>query len=136
MVTNLYNIGQAAKASGISAKKIRHYEEVGLMPKISRSISGYRVYNDKNIHTLRFIKHARNLGFSIKQIDHLLSLWQDKSRSSADVKSLAQGHIQTLELKIHELNTMKSTLENLVNCCLGDNRPECPILEKLAQNTL
>jgi MerR family transcriptional regulator, copper efflux regulator len=136
METNLYNIGQAAKASGISAKMIRHYEEVGLIPKTPRSFSGYRVYNDKNIHTLRFIKHARNLGFSIKQIDNLLSLWQDKSRSSADVKSLAHEHIQTLELKIRELNTMKSTLENLVSCCQGDNRPECPILDKLAQNTL
>jgi MerR family transcriptional regulator, copper efflux regulator len=136
METNLYNIGQAAKASGISAKMIRHYEEVGLIPKTPRSFSGYRVYNDKIIHTLRFIKHARNLGFSIKQIDNLLSLWQDKSRSSADVKLLAHDHIQTLELKICELNTMKSTLENLVNCCHGDNRPECPILDKLAQNTL
>jgi MerR family transcriptional regulator, copper efflux regulator len=136
METNLYNIGQAAKASGISAKMIRHYEEVGLIPKTPRSFSGYRVYNDKIIHTLRFIKHARNLGFSIKQIDNLLSLWQDKSRSSADVKLLAHDHIQTLELKIRELNTMKSTLENLVNCCHGDNRPECPILDKLAQNTL
>lgn len=133
MQSGIYNIGQAANASGISAKMIRHYEEIGLIPKASRTLSDYRVYNDKNVHMLRFIRHARDLGFSVKQISNLLELWSDQARSSSDVKTLAIEHIQILDQKISELNAMKSELTRLVSCCHGDARPECPILDNLAQ---
>ena len=135
MQSDLYNIGQAAKASGISAKMIRHYEEVGLMPAASRTLSGYRTYNHQDVHLLRFIRHSRDLGFSIKQIADLLSLWRDKNRASSKVKSLAAEHIEMLNKKIEELNTMKSELSRLVSCCHGDGRPDCPILDELAQDT-
>lgn len=134
MQSDLYNIGEAANASGISAKMIRHYEDVGLIPKAARTLAGYRTYNDKNVHTLRFIRHARDLGFSVKQIGSLLSLWSDQARSSSKVKSMAIEHIETLNQKIQELHAMKSELTRLVNCCHGDTRPDCPILENLAQN--
>jgi MerR family copper efflux transcriptional regulator len=134
MDINLHNIGQAAKASGISAKMIRHYEEVGLVPPASRRLSGYRMYNDRDIHMLRFIRHARDLGFSIKEIAELLSLWRDQNRSSNKVKCMALEHIAALNQKVQELNAMKSELERLVDCCHGDERPECPILDSLAQN--
>jgi len=134
MQSDLYNIGQAAKASGISAKMIRHYEEVGLMPAASRTFSGYRTYNHQDVHLLRFIRHSRDLGFSIKQIADLLSLWRDKNRASSKVKSLAAEHIEMLNKKIEELNTMKSELSRLVSCCHGDGRPDCPILDELAQD--
>lgn len=134
MDINLHNIGQAAKASGISAKMIRHYEEVGLVPPASRRLSGYRMYNDRDIHMLRFIRHARDLGFSIKEIAELLSLWRDQNRSSSKVKCMALEHIAALNQKVQELNAMKSELERLVDCCHGDERPECPILDSLAQN--
>ncbi len=133
MQSGVYNIGQAAHASGISAKMIRHYEEIGLIPKVSRTLSDYRVYNDKNVHMLRFIRHARDLGFSVKQISSLLELWSDQARSSSDVKTLAIEHIHLLDQKISELNAMKSELARLVSCCHGDARPECPILDNLAQ---
>lgn len=136
MQSDLYNIGQAANASGVSAKMIRRYEEIGLIPKASRSLSDYRVYNDKNVSMLRFIKHARDLGFSGKQISSLLSLWTDQGRSSSEVKSLATEHIGLLDQKIQELNAMKSELTRLVICCRGDGRPDCPILDNLAQNKL
>jgi MerR family copper efflux transcriptional regulator len=126
------NIGQAAKASGVSAKMIRHYEEVGLVPAPSRTDAGYRQYTDAEVHTLRFIRQARDLGFSIHEIGELVSLWQNRKRPSRLVKALAQAHIQALEQKAQELLTMKSTLEHLVLCCHGDDRPECPILETLA----
>ena len=132
MQSELYNIGQAAKASGISAKMIRHYEEVGLLPAASRTFSGYRTYNRQDLHMLRFIRHSRDLGFSIKQIANLLNLWRDKNRPSSRVKSLATEHIEMLNEKIQELNTMKSELTRLVSCCHGDERPDCPILEELA----
>lgn len=134
MQSDLYNIGQAANASGVSAKMIRRYEEAGLIPKASRSLSDYRVYNDKNVNMLRFIRHARDLGFSAKQISGLLSLWSDQARSSSEVKSLAVEHIELLDQKITELNAMKSELTRLVNCCHGDARPDCPILDNLAKN--
>lgn len=134
MQTSLYNIGQAAKASGISTKMIRHYEEVGLLPAASRTFSGYRTYNHQDVHMLRFIRHSRDLGFSIKQIADLLSLWRDKNRSSSKVKSLASEHIEMLDKKIKELNNMKSALSRLVSCCHGDERPDCPILDELAQD--
>lgn len=134
MQSDLYNIGQAAKASGISAKMIRHYEEVGLLPAASRTLSGYRTYNHQDVHMLRFIRHSRDLGFSIKQIADLLSLWRDKNRASSKVKSLAAEHIEMLNKKIEELSAMKSELSRLVSCCHGDGRPDCPILDELAQD--
>lgn len=132
MQSNLYNIGQAAKASGISTKMIRHYEEVGLLPAASRTFSGYRTYNQQDVHMLRFIRRSRDLGFSIKQIADLLSLWRDMNRPSSKVKQLATEHIEMLNLKIQELNAMKSELTRLVSCCHGDERPSCPILDELA----
>jgi Cu(I)-responsive transcriptional regulator len=132
MEQSLLNIGQAATKSGISAKMIRHYEGVGLIPKASRTFSGYRMYNSKDVHMLRFICHARDLGFSVKQISELLGLWKDKDRASSKVKALANDHIFALDEKIRTLNTMKTQLEHLVSCCNGDSRPECPILEELS----
>ena len=126
------NIGDTAVTSGVSAKMIRHYEEIGLIPKAKRTASGYRMYSEADIHVLRFIKHARKLGFSIKQIAQLLSLWRDHRRSSSKVKNLAVEHIKELEEKILEMHAMKATLEDLVAHCHGDNRPECPILDELA----
>jgi Cu(I)-responsive transcriptional regulator len=126
------NIGAAAKASGVSAKMIRHYESVGLFPEASRTDSGYRQYADKEVNTLRFIRQSRDLGFSIEQIRELLGLWQNRRRPSRQVKALAQAHIQELEQKLQELQAIKATLEHLVHCCHGDDRPDCPILEALA----
>ncbi|CAN5625106.1 Cu(I)-responsive transcriptional regulator [soil metagenome] len=126
------NIGEAAKASGVSAKMIRHYEGVGLFPEAVRSEAGYRKYTDKEVHTLRFIRQSRDLGFSIEQIRELLGLWQNRKRSSRQVKALAQAHIQELEEKLREIHAMKATLEQLVHCCHGDDRPDCPIIESLA----
>ncbi len=134
MQSDLYNIGQAAKASGISAKMIRHYEEVGLLPAASRTFSGYRTYNHQDVHMLRFIRHSRDLGFSIKQIADLLSLWRDRNRPSSKVKQMASEHIEMLNQKIQELISMKSELTRLVSCCHGDERPDCPILDELAQD--
>ena len=128
------NIGEAAKASGVSAKMIRHYEAVGLVPAPTRTESGYRQYNDTEVHTLRFIRQARDLGFSIHEIGELLSLWHNRKRPSRLVKALAEVHIEALEQKAQELLAMKSTLEHLVHCCHGDDRPECPILDVLASN--
>ncbi|HEX4330363.1 MAG TPA: Cu(I)-responsive transcriptional regulator [Burkholderiales bacterium] len=126
------NIGEAAAATGVSAKMIRHYEAVGLIPAPARSLSGYRNYAEKEVHTLRFIRHARKLGFSMAQIGELLGLWRNQRRSSAKVKDLAQAHIAELEVKIREMTAMKATLAHLVHCCHGDERPDCPILENLA----
>jgi MerR family copper efflux transcriptional regulator len=128
------NIGQAAAASGVSAKMIRHYEVVGLMPAPKRTESGYRQYSDTEAHTLRFIRQARDLGFSIREIGELLSLWHNRQRPSRLVKAMAEVHIQALEQKAQELLAMKSTLEHLVHCCHGDDRPECPILDVLASS--
>jgi MerR family transcriptional regulator, copper efflux regulator len=126
------NIGDAAKASGVSAKMIRHYESVGLFPQAARTEAGYRQYTDKEVHTLRFIRQSRALGFSIDQIRDLLGLWHNRRRSSRQVKALAQAHIEELDAKLQELQSMKTTLEHLVHCCHGDDRPDCPILEELA----
>ena len=126
------NIGEAAKASGISAKMIRHYEEVGLVPAAARTEAGYRQYGDADVHTLRFIRHARDLGFSLPEIAELVGLWQNRKRPSRRVKALAEAHIQELEQKAQELLAMKATLQHLVQCCHGDDRPDCPILESLA----
>ena len=126
------NIGEAAKASGVSAKMIRHYESVGLFPEANRSESGYRQYSDREVHTLRFIRHSRDLGFSVEQIRELLGLWQNRRRPSRQVKALAQAHLAELEQKLQELAAMKATLEHLVHCCHGDDRPDCPIIDTLA----
>ena len=126
------NIGQAATSSGVSAKMIRHYEQVGLFPQPRRTDAGYRQYTQTEVHTLRFIRRARDLGFSIQQIGELVGLWQNRGRPSRQVKALAQAHIKELELKVQELLAMKKTLEHLVHCCHGDDRPECPILDGLA----
>lgn len=134
MSTDVLSIGQAAEASGISAKMIRHYEDVGLVPPASRTFSGYRTYNHRDVHMLRFIRHSRDLGFSIKQIGDLLSLWRDQNRSSSKVKLMATEHIDILNRKIKELSAMKSELTRLVSDCHGDARPECPILNNLAQD--
>ena len=126
------NIGQAAQASGVSAKMIRHYEGVGLLPAAARTDAGYRQYAERDVHTLKFVRHARDLGFSIPEIGELVSLWQNRRRPSRLVKAMAQAHIDELEQKAQELLAMKATLEHLVQCCHGDDRPECPILETLA----
>ncbi|EIJ46810.1 transcription regulator protein [Herbaspirillum sp. GW103] len=125
------NIGQAASASGVSAKMIRHYEETGLIPKAGRTDAGYRVYGEREVHLLRFIRQARQLGFSMAQVSDLIGLWLDQSRSSRKVKQLAQTHIGELEQRIRELQGMKTTLERLVQDCHGDSRPDCPILDAL-----
>jgi Cu(I)-responsive transcriptional regulator len=129
----LLDIGRAAKASGVSVKMIRHYESIGLLKKVARTYANYRVYAANDVHTLRFIKRARTLGFSVEHIRELLSLWQNKSRPSASVKRIARGHMETLRVRIAELKSMADTLEHLVRHCHGDHRPECPILEGLAQ---
>lgn len=126
------NIGQAAEASGVSAKMIRYYEGIGLIKQSRRTESGYRVYTENELHTLRFIKRARDLGFSLEQIRELLSLWQDTHRASADVKAIAQTHVAELQKRIDELTSMRDTLSHLAHCCSGDRRPECPILKELA----
>lgn len=130
------NIGDAAKASGVTAKMIRHYEEIGLMPKVRRAMSGYRMYSAQDVHMLRFIKHSRNLGFSMKQIEALVGLWRDTRRPSSKVKALATEHIAELDHKIRELQTMRASLSRLVHACHGDDRPDCPILEELAVDAL
>jgi Cu(I)-responsive transcriptional regulator len=126
------NIGEAAEASGVSAKMIRYYESIGLITPPVRTQSGYRVYQDADLHMLRFVKRARTLGFSIEETAALLALWRDKERSSADVKALAMRHVRDLEAKIAELQQMVGTLRHLGRHCQGDGRPDCPILEDLA----
>jgi MerR family copper efflux transcriptional regulator len=134
-MTMMMNIGDAAKASGVSAKMIRHYETVGLFPEPNRTDSGYRQYSDRDVHTLRFIRRARDLGFSLEQIAKLVALWQNRRRPSRQVKALAEAHIRELEQKLHEIESMKATLEHLVHCCHGDDRPDCPILETLSDQS-
>ncbi|WP_077035361.1 Cu(I)-responsive transcriptional regulator [Pelomonas sp. KK5] len=127
------NIGEAAKATGVSAKMIRHYESVGLFPGPARTESGYRRYTERELATLRFIRQSRVLGFSIEQVRELLGLWQDRARPSRQVKALARAHMAALDAKLLELQQMKATLAHLVDCCRGDERPDCPILEELAR---
>lgn len=127
-----YNIGEAARESGVSAKMIRHYELLGLLKEARRTFAGYRIYDEKDLHTLRFVRRARDLGFSIRQIEQLLGLWQNRRRTSADVKRVAEERIEELDVKIAELRAMRATLEQLVHHCHGDHRPDCPILEDLA----
>jgi len=127
------NIGLASKASGVSVKMIRHYESIGLLKKVTRTQANYRLYSEADVHTLRFIKRARTLGFSIDDIRELLSLWQNKSRPSASVKKVAAGHVEDLKRRIAEMQAMVSTLGHLMHNCHGDQRPDCPILEDLAR---
>jgi Cu(I)-responsive transcriptional regulator len=128
------NIGEAAARSGVSAKMVRHYESLGLLPAVPRTGSGYRQYGERQVHTLRFIRRARDLGFSIAEIERLLKLWQNRRRASADVKRIALAHVADLERRMAEMAAMKHTLEHLAACCHGDGRPDCPILDELAQN--
>jgi Cu(I)-responsive transcriptional regulator len=128
----LIDIGQAKKASGVSVKMIRHYEEIGLLRDVARTVANYRLYSARHIHTLRFIKRSRSLGFSIEEIRELLGLWQDRKRSNAAVKKIAAHHIDELQTKISELQGMVNTLQNLTRCCAGDGRPDCPILDELS----
>ncbi|MGO4393181.1 Cu(I)-responsive transcriptional regulator [Variovorax sp. M-6] len=131
MNTEPFNIGQAAALSGVSAKMVRHYESLGLLPEVARTDAGYRQYTESNVHTLRFIRRARDLGFSMAEIAELLKLWQNKGRASADVKRIALTHAADLHRRIEEMSAMKRTLERLADCCHGDHRPDCPILEEL-----
>lgn len=133
---SIKSIGEAASASGVTAKMIRHYEDMHLIPAPTRTLSGYRMYSEQDVHNLRFIRRARSLGFSIKQIGDLLGLWRDQSRSSAKVKALALDHVAELEQKIAEMQAMKTELEHLANCCHGDQRPECPIIDRLADGAI
>ena len=127
------NIGQAASASGVSAKMIRHYEASGLVRAPRRTASNYRSYSDNDVHVLRFVRRARGLGFSMTDIKALLNLWQDKSRSSSAVKRIAGTHIAELERRIAEQQSMLRTLRHLARHCHGDHRPECPILDELGK---
>jgi Cu(I)-responsive transcriptional regulator len=126
-----FNIGDAARQSGVSAKMVRHYESLGLLPSVGRTEAGYRQYSDKEVHILRFIKRARDMGFGMAEIAQLLALWHNRRRSSASVRQIAQRHIAQLDAKMREMQSMRSTLQHLVECCHGDQRPDCPILDSL-----
>ena len=126
------NIGAAARDSGVSAKMVRHYEALGLLGAVARTDAGYRQYTPADVHTLRFIKRARDLGFSMAEIAELVSLWHDRQRASADVKRIAQTHVAELEKRIQAMQDMRRTLQNLLHHCHGDERPDCPILDNLA----
>ena len=126
------NIGQASKQSGVSQRMIRHYEAIGLIPKAPRRESGYRDYDERDLHMLRFIRRARDLGFPIEEIRQLLALWKDRGRSSADVKSVALARAGELRNREAEIRSMRRSLEDLARACHGDDRPDCPILSDLA----
>ena len=128
------NIGRASAESGISAKMIRYYEAIGLIPAASRSDGGYREYSDNDVHTLRFIRRARDLGFTVEQMAELLALWRDRKRASADVKRIALKHVEELERKARELREMSDTLRHLADHCKGNERPDCPIIAELAED--
>lgn len=128
------NIGEAAAASGVSAKMIRHYEAIGLVPPADRSAAGYRSYGPEDVHSLHFIRRARDLGFALGEIGQLLTLWRDRNRPSAEVKALALRHVAELDAKAAALQAMSATLRRLATHCHGDDRPDCPILDDLAQS--
>jgi MerR family copper efflux transcriptional regulator len=132
LASGYVGIGAAARASGVSAKMLRHYEEIGLVPAPGRTAAGYRIYRPRDIHALRFVKRARDLGFTMQEIAKLLALWNDRRRASADVKRLATQHAAGLGRKIAELDAMRRTLLELAHRCHGDKRPDCPILDDLA----
>lgn len=125
------NIGQASKASGVTTKMIRYYDEIGLVQPASRTDSNYREYEERQINDLRFIKRSRSLGFSMEEITQLLSLWRDRERPSREIKAIADRHLADLDTRIAEMQAMANTLRHLSHCCAGDDRPECPILEDL-----
>ncbi len=126
------NIGSASARSAVSAKMIRHYESLGLLPKVARSDAGYRKYDENAIHTLQFIRRARDLGFGIKEIANLLALWRNRRRASGEVKRIALAHAADLQRRIDAMQSMQRTLVHLADCCQGDDRPDCPILDDLA----
>ena len=125
-------IGQAAERAGVSARMVRHYEGLGLLAGVARTDSGYRQYTEADVHSLRFIRRARDLGFSMDEIAQLLGLWQDQARASSQVKQIAQKHIDNLAERIAAMQAMQRSLQTLVGCCHGDERPDCPILDDLA----
>ena len=125
------NIGQASRASGVSAKMIRYYEQIGLIRPADRTDSNYRSFGERDVNELRFIRRARSLGFSVEDITHLLSLWRDRQRPSREVKAIAEAHVKELDARIAEMQAMADTLRQLSSCCAGDDRPDCPILADL-----
>lgn len=127
-------IGEAARHSGVSAKMLRHYESLGLLGQVNRSDGGYRLYSEADIHTLRFIKRGRDLGFSMAEIAELVDLWRNQRRTSASVKRIAQKHVDGLASRIEAMQAMQRSLQTLLHCCAGDERPDCPILDDLASN--
>ncbi|MEO3715379.1 Cu(I)-responsive transcriptional regulator [Roseateles flavus] len=131
-MNGLLNIGEAAARSGVSAKMLRHYESLGLLGEVSRTDAGYRQYSEREVHILRFIRRGRDLGFSMAEIAELLKLWQDRRRASSQVKKIAQAHIADLDRRLEEMQAMRQTLLQLTQCCHGDARPDCPILDGLA----
>ena len=126
------NIGMASRMSGVTPKMVRHYESLGLLPSVGRTDSGYRQYSEADVHTLRFIKRSRELGFSMADIGELVSLWRSRRRASVNVKRIAQRHSDELGLRIEAMQAMQRTLRHLIHCCHGDDRPDCPILDDLA----
>lgn len=132
-MTGRVTIGEAAQRSGVSARMVRHYEGLGLLPEVARTESGYRQYDDADIHTLRFIKRSRDLGFSMEEIAELVGLWHNRRRASSSVKRIAEKHLGELEQRIADMQSMRNTLAHLVHCCHGDARPDCPILDDLGK---
>lgn len=130
------NIGQASRASGVTTKMIRYYDEIGLVRPSARTDANYREYDEREINELRFIRRARSLGFSMPEITQLLSLWRDRERPSREVKAIADKHLSDLDARIAEMQAMADTLRDLSRCCAGDDRPDCPILADLTQGTL
>ena len=128
------NISEAAAASGVTAKMIRYYESIGLLPAARRSQAGYRNYDSADVHRLQFVRRSRDFGFSMDQIAALLALWTDHSRPSKDVKTIALAHVAELDERIGHLRGLRNTLKHLADCCSGDHRPDCPILEDLGKN--
>lgn len=129
----MMNIGEAARATGLPSKTIRYYEEIGLVPKAERATSGYRRYDQRAVQTLRFVHRARQLGFSVEACRGLVALWRDRHRSSAEVKALAMARIAEIDRKLRELQSMRATIGALADRCHGDQRPDCPILQDLAE---
>lgn len=130
-----FNIGEASARSGVNSKMIRYYESLGLLPRVGRTNSGYRQYTEKDVHMLRFVRRGRALGFSMNEIAELLKLWQNTRRASSDVKRIALAHVEDLSRRIEELESLKRSLERLADCCQGDQRPDCPIIDELATLT-